>query len=88
MALGIAASVRARIQRFVISRRVRYFFVGHCAFAFLLGEAIDYACNETLGLSRISEAAEVLLDAAGEGRTRSDAVIASFLFDLDPRRSR
>ena len=88
MALGIAASVRARIQRFVISRRVRYFFVGHGAFAFLLGEAIDHACNETLGLSRISEAAEVLLDAAGEGWARSDVVIASFLLNLDPRRSR
>ena len=88
MALGIAASVRARIQCFIISCWVRYFFVGHRAFAFLLGETIDHACNETLGLSRISEAAEVLLDAVGEGWTRSEVPSVSFLLDLDPRRSR
>lgn len=87
MALGVAAGVRARIQCFIISRRVRY-FVSRGTFAtFFFGETIDHACNETFGLSRISEATEVLLNAAREGWTRREAISASFLLDLDPRRS-
>jgi len=89
VAVGIAASVRAYIQCFIISRRVRYIFVGHSGFAtFLLGKTIDHTRNETLGLSRISEAPEVLLDAVGEGRARSEVASALFFLDLDSRRSR
>ena len=72
------------IQCLVVGRRIRGVLVSKSVFAVVLfSQTCDRPRDEALGLPRISEAAEVLLDAAGEGWTGCDVASASLLLDLD-----
>jgi len=82
----IAPCVDAHVQCFIVGRRVCSLFVGDAVV--LYGETVDHTRNKTLRLPRIGEAAEVLLDAVGEGRAGSDVASGSFSLDINSRGSR